>query len=136
MEPIWGQIVRVRNPDLECFILDEENPEGVTYVLSLSQDCIPGGTVEGEWDTDPDLEIATGILRRCMALEPRLMEAEALEHKTGLRRGRPEIRLEREDVASGPLRIHKYGHGGSGVTLSWGCAEETLRLVQGALEER
>jgi D-amino-acid oxidase len=39
-------------------------------------------------------------------------------------------------VASRPPRVHNYGHGGSGVTLSWGCAEETLRLVQGALEER
>jgi D-amino-acid oxidase len=54
-----------------------------------------------------------------------------LEHKVGLRPGRPEIRLERED---GPIpRIHNYGHGGSGITLSWGCAEETLRLVQEAL---
>ena len=137
MEPIRGQIVRVRNPGLERFMLDEENPEGITYVIPRSEDCILGGTAEeGEWDTEPDLRIAANILRRCAALEPRLAGAEVLEHKAGLRPGRPEIRLERENVASGPPRVHNYGHGGSGVTLSWGCAQETLRLVRQVIEEQ
>jgi D-amino-acid oxidase len=136
MEPIRGQIVRVRNPGLERFVLDEENPEGVTYVVPRSEDCILGGTAEdGEWKTRPDPETAEVILRRCTRLEPRLAGAEVLEHKVGLRPGRPEIRLEREDVAGSPPRVHNYGHGGSGITLSWGCAEETLRLVLQALDE-
>jgi D-amino-acid oxidase len=132
MEPIRGQIVRVRNPGIERFVLDEENPEGVTYIIPRSGDCILGGTAEeGAWDLEPDPETAAGILRRCTHLEPRLSGAEVLEHKVGLRPARPEIRLERED---GPIpRIHNYGHGGSGITLSWGCAEETLRLVQETL---
>jgi D-amino-acid oxidase len=134
VEPIRGQILRVRNPGLERFMLDEENPEGITYVIPRSEDCILGGTAEeGEWDTQPNLEIASGIMSRCVALEPRLAGAEILEHKVGLRPGRPQIRLEREDADHGPPRVHNYGHGGSGITLSWGCAEETLRLVQGAL---
>jgi D-amino-acid oxidase len=137
MVPIRGQIVRVRNPGLSRFVLDEENPEGITYIIPRSEDCILGGTAEeGKWDTEPDPATAAGILRRCEALEPRLAGAEILEHKVGLRPGRPEIRLEREDPDHGPPRVHNYGHGGSGITLSWGCAEETLRLVQGALEER
>jgi D-amino-acid oxidase len=137
MEPIRGQIVRVRNPGLERFVLDEGNPEGITYVIPRSEDCILGGTAEeGEWDTRPDPNVAADILRRCTTLEPRLAEAEVLEHRAGLRPGRPEIRLELEDVAYGPPRIHNYGHGGSGITLSWGCAEETLRLVWQVLEER
>ena len=137
MEPIRGQIVRVRNPGLERFMLDEENPEGVTYIVPRSDDCVLGGTAEeGAWDTEPDPETAAGILRRCTALEPRLARAEVLEHKVGLRPGRPEIRLEREDAAHGPPRIHNYGHGGSGITLSWGCAEETLQLVREALDDR
>jgi D-amino-acid oxidase len=66
MEPIRGQIVRVRNPDLERFVLDENNPAGITYVVPRSEDCILGGTAEeGEWDTEPDLETAAGILQRC-----------------------------------------------------------------------
>ena len=137
MRPIRGQIVRVRNPGLERFVLDEANPDGVTYLVPRSRDCILGGTAEeGAWDTEPDHEVATGILRRCAALEPRLAGAEVLEHRVGLRPGRPEIRLEREQERpdGGVPRVHNYGHGGSGVTLSWGCAEETLRLVGAALD--
>ena len=133
MEPIRGQIVRVRNPGLDSFVLDEENVDGVTYIVPRSRDCILGGTAdEGEWDLEPDPETAEGILRRCTQLEPRLTDAEVLEHKVGLRPGRQEIRLEREDVPDGAPRVHNYGHGGSGITLSWGCAEETLRLVREA----
>jgi D-amino-acid oxidase len=135
MKPIRGQILRVRNPGLERFVLDEANPEGVTYVIPRSEDCILGGTSEdGEWSTEPDPQTAAAILKRCTKLEPRLAEAGVLEHKVGLRPGRPEIRLEKEDVPHAPPRIHNYGHGGSGVTLSWGCAEETLHLVRQVLE--
>ncbi len=135
MEPIRGQIARVRNPGLERFMLDEENPEGVTYVIPRSYDCILGGTAEeGEWETEPDPQTASGILRRCTVLEPRLAGAEVLEHRVGLRPGRPEIRLDLEEASPGPPRVHNYGHGGSGITLSWGCAEETLQLVRQTLE--
>jgi D-amino-acid oxidase len=134
MEPIRGQILRVRNPGLERFVLDEENPEGVTYIVPRSDDCILGGTAdEGEWDLEPDQETAAGILRRCSQLEPRLADAEVLEHRAGLRPGRPAIRLEREEGPGGVPIVHNYGHGGSGITLSWGCAEETLRLAREAL---
>ena len=143
MAPIRGQVVRVRNPGLERFVLDEANPEGVTYILPRSADCVLGGTAEeGSWDTDPDPEVAASILSRCAALEPRLAGAEVLEHKVGLRPGRPEVRLEIEaglpaasrlGMPHGVPCVHNYGHGGSGVTLSWGCAEETVGLVRGAL---
>jgi D-amino-acid oxidase len=137
MTPIRGQILRVRNPGLERFVLDEANPEGVTYIVPRSRDCVLGGTAEeGEWKTDPDPRTAAGILRRCAALEPRLEGVEVLEHRVGLRPGRPEIRLEFENIENGIPRVHNYGHGGSGVTLSWGCAEDALGLVSQALEAR
>lgn len=134
MRPIRGQIVRVRNPGLSEFFLDEDDPAGVTYVVPRPGDCILGGTAEEDaWNTEPDPKVAAGILRRCAALEPRLADAEVLEHKVGLRPGRPEVRLER-DPDHAPV-VHNYGHGGSGVTLSWGCAEETLNLVRNVLAE-
>jgi D-amino-acid oxidase len=133
MRPIRGQIVRVRNPGLERFVLDEENPKGVTYIVPRSHDCILGGTAEeNEWDLEPDPETAEAILHRCTELEPQLQGVEVLEHKVGLRPGRPAIRLERgKDLGDTPL-IHNYGHGGSGITLSWGCAQEVLELVRHA----
>ena len=131
MTPIRGQIVRVRNPGLGRCVLDENNPEGLTYIVPRSDDCVLGGTAEeGEWDTEPNPEVATEILRRCAALEERLSDVQVLEHKVGLRPGRPTIRLELELHTGDGLCIHNYGHGGAGVTLSWGCAEEALELIR------
>ena len=133
LRPIRGQVLRVRNPGLDRFILDEDDPEGVTYIVPRSEDCVLGGTAdEGAWGTEPDAAVAAGILCRCSALEPRLADAEVLEHRVGLRPGRHEVRLEHEADAVLP-RVHNYGHGGSGVTLSWGCADGALRLVREAL---
>lgn len=38
-------------------------------------------------------------------------------------------RVERTSIGTKPL-IHNYGHGGSGWSLSWGCAEEVIRLAR------
>ena len=129
--PIRGQIVRVENPGVERFWLDEDHPEGVTYIVPRGEDCILGGTAEeGEWDTTPDPEVARAIVRRCAELEPRLAEARILEHRVGLRPGRPSVRLEAEPLPGGARVIHCYGHGGAGVTLSWGCADEVAELAR------
>lgn len=134
MVPIRGQVVRVRNPGIPRFILDEDNPEGLTYVVPRSQDCVLGGTAdEGDWNLEPDPETSASILRRCAELESKLEGAEVLEHRIGLRPGRPEVRLELEELPGGLPCVHNYGHGGSGVTLSWGCAVEAVDLVREAL---
>ncbi len=127
MTPIRGQIVRVANPGLTRFVLDEES---MTYIVPRSHDCVLGGTVEtGAWDLTPDPATAAAIVARCTALEPRLATAAILEHKVGLRPGRPAVRLECETLASSARCVHNYGHGGAGVTLSWGCAEDVLALL-------
>jgi D-amino-acid oxidase len=130
--PIRGQVVRVAQVGIERFWLDDYGPSGVTYIVPRANDCILGGTAdEGSEDLTPDPATAAAIIERCVALEPRLRDAEILEHKVGLRPGRPVVRLEAEQWAPGKLLIHNYGHGGAGVTLSWGCAAEVLRLVEG-----
>jgi len=47
----------------------------------------------------------------------------------GLRPVRAEVCLKRQTHAPGRYVIHNYGHGGAGVTLSWGCAHEVVALV-------
>ena len=68
------------------------------------------------------------IMKKCSNIIPELMEAEIIEDIVGLRPGRTEVRLEKE-ISSDRTIIHNYGHGGSGVTQSWGCAEEVVELV-------
>jgi D-amino-acid oxidase len=39
------------------------------------------------------------------------------------------VRLEAVPAGRGALLLHNYGHGGAGVTLSWGCALEVTEHV-------
>jgi D-amino-acid oxidase len=56
------------------------------------------------------------------------LAARGLGHRVGLRPARPGDRLEL-DAIGGTAVVHNYGHGGAGVTLSWGCAEAVRDLV-------
>jgi D-amino-acid oxidase len=46
----------------------------------------------------------------------------------GLRPVAPEVSLTASDIG-GRVVVTNHGHGGAGVTLSWGCAQEVVRLV-------
>lgn len=132
MRPIRGQVVRVENPGLTRCWLDDHHPAGLTYIVSRRGDCILGGTAdEGEEDMSADLATAEAIRARCIGLEPALADARVLEHRVGLRPWRPEVRLEAEALPGGGRVIHNYGHGGAGVTLSWGCADRVVELAMG-----
>lgn len=128
--PVRGQIVRVRNPGLNTSVRDEKHPAGRAYVHPRSSDCILGGTFDvGEWDDTPDPCETKAILDRCTDIVPGLAGAEVLESIVGLRPGRPEVRLEVDTELLPVPVIHDYGHGGSGITIGWGCAAEVARLA-------
>jgi D-amino-acid oxidase len=122
VSPVRGQVVLVDQVGLDHWWIDAEAP---SYVVPRSRDIVLGGTAgEGEWSRTPDPATAESILERATRIEPRLAGARILRHKVGLRPGRPSVRLEREgDV------IHCYGHGGCGVTVSWGCADDVVELA-------
>jgi D-amino-acid oxidase len=55
-------------------------------------------------------------------------DARILEHQVGLRPVRDVVRVEAQTYGAARL-VHNYGHGGTGVGLSWGCAREVAALV-------
>jgi D-amino-acid oxidase len=127
---IRGQIVRVANPSIDRWVLDDDNPGGDTYIIPRGRDIVLGGTADRHAeDTTPDPQTELAILERAIALEPRLGNAPILSRAVGLRPARPAVRLEREAHRSGRTIVHCYGHGGAGVTLSWGCAAEVASLL-------
>lgn len=129
LHAVRGQIVRVDNPGLDRVLIDEHSGPAITYIVPRSRDVVLGGTSEAhQEDRTPDPEHTRGILARCIALEPRLAGARVRSVAVGLRPARPSLRLERDP--HDPRVIHNYGHGGAGITLSWGCAEAVLALLQ------
>ena len=127
--PVQGQVVRLANPGLQDWLLDEDNPAGLTYVVPRGDDVVCGGTaVEGATGVDPDPAVEAAILQRVRALVPALRDAAVTSRAVGLRPGRTTVRLDRTELDGRPL-ICCYGHGGAGVTLSWGCAADVARLV-------
>ncbi len=128
--PVQGQVVYVEQHGLDRWWLDGDGPTP-TYVVPREREIVVGGTsVAGEWSRTPSPQVADDILVRASALVPALRTARVLRHKVGLRPARPTVRVER-DPDDGRV-LHCYGHGGSGVTLSWGCAEEVVSLADGA----
>ncbi len=124
VRPVRGQVVVVNGVDLDHWWVDATGP---TYVVPRERTVIVGGTDdEGDWSRTPSPETATGILQRATRLVPELAGANVVCHRVGLRPVRPSVRLEAEGRV-----IHCYGHGGAGVTLSWGCANEVTQLVAG-----
>jgi D-amino-acid oxidase len=123
--PVRGQIVIVENPGITEFFVEESDPP--TYFFPQGDTVVLGGTAQiGDDDTEPDPDVAKAIVERCARVDPRLGEARIVGHRVGLRPTRPTVRLERDGRV-----IHNYGHGGAGVTLSWGCAREVTRLAAG-----
>jgi D-amino-acid oxidase len=130
VRPVRGQVAYVRPRHKPRFMVDEHSPNALAYVLPRPDVTVLGGTAEeGDWHPEPRPETTEDILARTRRLDPRLADAELVGAGVGLRPARSEVRLEAVTLEDGRPLVHDYGHGGSGFTLSWGCAEEVTRLV-------
>lgn len=129
VSPVRGQIVVVEQFGLSEWLLDQHDPDRLTYLVPRGATVILGGTAE---DGDAGREVrpatAEAVLARCASLDPRVAGARIVGHRVGLRPARPSVRLDTELTAGGPV-VHCYGHGGAGVTLAYGCAVEVLAQV-------
>lgn len=145
--PTRGQVVRVKHNGFTRVLIDDHGPKAnpyaagkLAYIVPRINDIILGGTAiaddsvtDGDIRQKIDAEEVQAIIRRCAALAPEfanLAPDDILEVKIGLRPVRSDVRLERESPAPGRWLVSNYGHGGAGVTLSWGCASEVAELIE------
>lgn len=148
MNPIRGQVVVVRNvsPRMVCQSgTDDGDGDDVCYVMTRAAGggTILGGTYQkGQWDSQPDLNVANRIMERAVIMAPELTNGKGIKaldvirHGVGLRPFREGgVRLEKEKI-DGTWVVHNYGHAGWGYQGSYGCAERVVELVQEITEQR
>ncbi len=129
LRPVFGQHVVLANPGVQQLFIELSHGAEWTCFFPHPQRVVCGGiNTPDRWDTTPDPGVTDRILQRCRRIEPRLREAEVIETITGLRPDRAAVRVEAEPLGRARC-IHNYGHGSNGVTLSWGCACDVVRLV-------
>lgn len=131
LTPIRGQLVITDNPGLtEFFTEDTGWSPDLLHMYPHGGRLVLGGVAqEGRWDLEPDLDTARSIIERCAAIDPRVAGAPVRAHRVGLRPTRPIIRCEADPAVTSYRLLHNYGHGGAGVSLSWGCAGEMRSLL-------
>jgi glycine/D-amino acid oxidase-like deaminating enzyme len=155
--PIRGALIRVINdgsafPKLEHalavpVIRDDALSEMVFLLPRNDNILLIGGTTEphaGTLDLTVDSPIIKRMRERCEAFLPGLANARLdseYPFAQGLRPFRQKnVRVERElrEHAGGQVSriVHCYGHGGSGWSLSFGCAGDVLGLVKEALMDK
>lgn len=132
VRPVRGQLVVVENPGIRTWTVSTAADGTTAYVFPQPGRLVLGGTAqEDDWSLEPDPAQAEAIVRRCTALRPRIAGARILEHRVGLRPARDTVRIAREPLPGGRTLVHNYGHGGAGVTVAWGCAQEAAELALG-----
>lgn len=127
IEPHRGQVVIVPKIPQRYAVVCDGPP--LMYAIPRSSDCVFGGTNELSAALDPDPDATAAIMAECS----RVLGIEApriIRERVGLRPfRRAGICLRADQLRDGRRVIHNYGHGGSGFTLSWGCAHTVLDLA-------
>ncbi|KAJ7374087.1 hypothetical protein OS493_009418 [Desmophyllum pertusum] len=143
MDPVRGQVLRVYAPWIKHGYMRNvkhlAKKERYCYILPQANgEVILGGTAyHNNSDTKVSADDTRHILEVTRQLMPSLARAPVLEAWVGLRPGRPSVRLEKQVMKfkdklgkeTSLKVVHNYGHGGSGLTVHWGCATDTADLV-------
>ncbi|XP_033126987.1 D-aspartate oxidase-like [Anneissia japonica] len=142
--PIRGQVIRVKAPWVKHFIIDIDvediSKDNYTlYIIPCVDTVVVGGTLQkNNWNLEVDAVNRKDIWTNCSRMLPSITMAEVDHEWVGLRPGRPTVRLERETKTIGHKTIqvvHNYGHGGRGVSMHWGCANDAANLVKDAIND-
>jgi D-amino-acid oxidase len=131
LEPHRGQVAIVpRIKDLPYAVVCDDAP--LMYAIPRRNDCVFGGTNELSDDLAVDSATTVRIVADC-SRALKIDKPNVLAERVGLRPFRKSgVRLEQDRLIDGRAVIHNYGHGGSGFTLSWGCANAVFQLASEA----
>jgi D-amino-acid oxidase len=122
-----GQVVIVsRIPQNHAVVCDDPP---LMYAIPRADDCVFGGTNDVSDNRAPDPTTSARIVAECSRVLE-IAPPSILRERVGLRPfRRAGICLRADRLRDGRRVIHNYGHGGSGFTLSWGCARVVLALA-------
>lgn len=127
LEPHRGQVAIVPRFDLPYAVVCDDAP--LMYAIPRTSDCVFGGTNEVSDNRVPDPKATSQIVAECSRIL-KISKPSVMAERVGLRPFRKSgVCLRREQLRDGRPVIHNYGHGGSGFTLSWGCAQTVLELA-------
>lgn len=143
MRLLAGHVVLLDAPDVKNAILFHGKPfdEQPIYIVPRQgsvRDVLCGGTAIEVHDL-PDVRqpitfqkesVCDAVIERAFAAVPSLKQATEVGRGVGFRPVRDSVRIERDQVFEN--LIHCYGHGGSGLTLSWGSAAKVVSLIESA----
>lgn len=111
-----------------CFI-DDSDPVAPSYIVDRGHDVILGGTADAELtSTLVGNARIDDIVERCSRLCEGVTRLRVIEARVGFRPVRRTVRVARDSRHA--RLLHNYGHGGGGFTLSWGCADDVVRMVE------
>lgn len=116
--------------NLDRYIGDDENEEGMAYAVMRDGQLLVGGTEEHgvdsmDWTVD-ESQMRERASRFC---ELQLNDLPAIDRVVGHRPSRRGGHVRFGPDAANPRLVHNYGHGGSGFSLAWGCAESVRNLL-------
>jgi D-amino-acid oxidase len=122
--PLKGQLAIIGpRPELEWAI---KHDGFYAFPQPQTKRTILGGTTVENFDPSVEPGATQTIVNGNKRVLPGLTEADVKTSLVGLRPFRKgDVRVEPQEVA-GKLIIHNYGHGGAGVTLSWGSGRLAL----------
>jgi D-amino-acid oxidase len=128
LEPHRGQVAIVpRIKDLPYAVVCDDAP--LMYAIPRKNDCVFGGTNDLSDDLAIDSETTARIVADC-SRALKIEKPNVLAERVGLRPFRESgVRVERAHLRDSRTVVHNYGHGGSGFTLSWGCANAVFQLA-------
>ncbi|MFV0308186.1 MAG: NAD(P)/FAD-dependent oxidoreductase [Desertimonas sp.] len=128
----WGMHVIVENRgglDHHFMEMPSGQDRWISWMPHGDRVLIGGASVPHRREPAADPAVRAELLTRLAVVNPELAAAPVIGLNAGVRPARRAVRVETEIRPTGRMVVHNYGHGGLGLTLSWGTADEVVALV-------